>query len=155
MGQRFSRYVPWLLCLSVGILLGLSGFTFMYAEGTSYLSNDPKACVNCHVMQKQYDGWLTSSHRMAASCNDCHVPHAFPEKYLEKIRNGWNHSRAFTMQDFPDPIRIRPHNLAVLQHNCIACHQVAVSEIVGHADVELGQARCTDCHRSVGHMSGL
>jgi cytochrome c nitrite reductase small subunit len=148
-----TRWLPWIVCALLGALLGLGSYTFQYAEGLSYLSNDPQACVNCHVMQGQYDSWVRSSHRLAATCNDCHVPHAFPDKYIMKMRNGWNHSRAFTLQNYPEPIRIRPSNRAVLQHNCIQCHQVAVSEIAGHADVELGSARCTDCHRSVGHMS--
>ncbi len=143
-----------MLAVSAGTLLGLGLYTFRYAEGLSYLSNDPKACVNCHIMREQYDSWLKGSHHAAATCNDCHVPHTFPEKYLVKMDNGWHHSKAFTLQDFKEPIRIRPGNLKVLQHNCVECHAVALSEISGHRDVELGEARCTDCHRSVGHLSG-
>ena len=33
-------------------------FTFVYAKGLSYLTPDPRACLNCHVMYSQYDGWL-------------------------------------------------------------------------------------------------
>jgi cytochrome c nitrite reductase small subunit len=146
-------WLPWLTCIGLGLIVGLGAYTFRYAEGLSYMSNDPKACMNCHIMREHYDSWVKSSHRTAATCNDCHVPHTFPEKYVGKFRNGWNHSKAFTLQNFPEPIRIRPNNLRALQHNCIACHTVAVSEIAGHRDVELGAARCTDCHRSVGHLS--
>lgn len=149
------RWLPWLLCVVVGMLTGLGLYTFRYAEGLSYLSNDPKACMNCHVMREHYDSWARASHRMAATCNDCHVPHALPEKYLAKLQNGWNHSRAFTLQDFREPIRIRRSNRVALQHNCIQCHQIMVSEIAAHRDVEEGTARCTECHRSVGHMSGF
>jgi cytochrome c nitrite reductase small subunit len=35
----------------VGTTLGLGLFTFHYAKGTSYMSNDPLVCANCHVMQ--------------------------------------------------------------------------------------------------------
>ncbi len=145
--------MSWAICVVVGVLLGVGLYTFRYAEGLSYLSNDPKTCMNCHIMREHYDSWIRSSHRMAATCNDCHVPHAFPDKYLVKLKNGWNHSRAFTLQGFPEPIRIRPSNLVVLQHNCIQCHAVAVQDIASHRDVNLGQARCTACHRSVGHMT--
>jgi cytochrome c nitrite reductase small subunit len=32
---------------------GVGTFTFGYARGFSYLSADPRACVNCHVMNEQ------------------------------------------------------------------------------------------------------
>jgi len=38
----------------VGALTGLGAFTFRYAQGLSYLSNDPKACTNCHIMNEQF-----------------------------------------------------------------------------------------------------
>jgi cytochrome c nitrite reductase small subunit len=44
-------------------------------HGTSYLSSDPAVCINCHIMQEQYDGWLHGSHHAVAVCNDCHLPH--------------------------------------------------------------------------------
>jgi nitrate/TMAO reductase-like tetraheme cytochrome c subunit len=50
-----------LLVSLVGIPAGVGAFTFVYAKGFSYLSPDPRACVNCHVMNPQYDAWLTAS----------------------------------------------------------------------------------------------
>ena len=32
------------------------------------------ACVNCHVMNEQYDAWLKSGHRHVATCVECHLP---------------------------------------------------------------------------------
>ena len=55
----------------VGVAGGLGLYTFVYAKGYSYITNDPAACANCHVMNDQYDGWLKSSHRAIAVCNDC------------------------------------------------------------------------------------
>lgn len=147
------RWVPWAVCISVGIGLGVGLFTFRYADGLAYLSNDPAACMNCHIMQEQYDSWVKASHHTVATCNDCHVPHVFPDKYLVKMDNGWHHSKAFTLQNFREPIRIRRSNLATLQHNCVECHQALVQDIAAHRDVERGEARCTQCHRSVGHMA--
>lgn len=146
-----QRWGVFLFFVTLGVLLGLGVYTFHYAKGTSYLSNDPKACVNCHVMQEHYDSWIKSSHHQAATCNDCHIPHEFPFKYVAKMRNGWNHSKAFTLQNFPDPIRITRKNLVALQTNCLHCHQTLVSGITGHGSA--GTERCTECHRSVGHMS--
>lgn len=135
-----------------GLVAGVGGYTFTYAEGLSYMSNDPRACVNCHIMNDQYDSWLKGSHHKAATCADCHLPHELAEKYFAKARNGWNHSKAFTLQNFPEPIRITPHNLDSLQHNCIACHRDMTGSIAAHRDVGTGEARCTVCHRSAGHM---
>jgi len=95
------------------VAAGAGGYTFVYAKGGSYLTDDPRACANCHVMQGQYDGWLQSSHRNVAACNDCHTPAGFVGKYYTKADNGLHHSIAFTSGDFHEPIRIKPHNLAI------------------------------------------
>jgi cytochrome c nitrite reductase small subunit len=94
--------LPSVVFAALGVLLGIGGTTFNYAEGLSYLSTDPAACANCHIMQPQYDAWQKASHHTAATCADCHLPPGFPEKYVAKAENGWNHSKAFTLQDFPE-----------------------------------------------------
>ncbi len=147
------KWTEWGVCIAIGIMAGSGFYTLRYAKGLSYLSNDPKACMNCHVMTDHYDSWAKSSHKKAASCNDCHIPHQFPQKYVEKALNGWNHSKAFTLQNFDEPIRITHRNLVNLQKNCVECHSTFVSEIGAHERALKGEARCTDCHRSVGHMS--
>ena len=114
--------LPALAFASLGILIGLGGTTFNYAEGLSYLSTDPAACANCHIMQPQYDAWQKASHHTAATCADCHLPADFPEKYIAKSENGWNHSKAFTLQDFPEPIMITKKNADILHANCLRCH---------------------------------
>lgn len=137
------------LAVLFGGVIGLSLFTAVYAEGLSYLSDDPAACTNCHVMNDVYDAWLKGPHHAVATCNDCHIPHSFPAKYLVKGLNGWNHSVAFTLQDFPEPIRITPHNKTVALNNCSSCHADFVS-LVDHA----GQREledCTRCHATIGH----
>ena len=52
----------------LGVVIGLGTYTFIYAKGYSYLTNNPAACANCHVMQAQYEAWLKSSHHSAATC---------------------------------------------------------------------------------------
>ena len=54
------RPIPWrnvaiLFCVLFGMLGGVGGFTFIYADGLSYMGSDPKTCVNCHIMRLQYD----------------------------------------------------------------------------------------------------
>ena len=145
-----------LLCALFGVALGSGVFTFTYAEGWSYLSNDPKACANCHIMRDHLDGWQKASHHAHATCNDCHTPHEFIPKYLSKAENGIWHSKGFTFQDFHEPIRIRAHNSAVLEHNCIDCHQSLVGDITaahGHEGSENNAPKwsCVHCHLQVGH----
>lgn len=139
------------LSVLLGVLFGLGGYTFYYAKGASYLSNDPRACVNCHIMREQYDGWQKASHHAVATCNDCHVPHAFVAKYLTKLENGFWHSKGFTLQDFHEPIRLRERTAEVLQNNCLYCHREFVSQIAVHSGNEKESVNCTRCHKSVGH----
>jgi len=145
------RALPLVLSVVFGTLLGAGVFVLNYAEGLAYLSNDPAACVNCHIMQPQYDGWEKSPHHAVATCNDCHTPHSLVAKYLAKARNGWNHSKAFTLQNFEEPIRIKEANAEILNDNCRECHEETVSEISGHYGDDAEMAPCVFCHRSVGH----
>ncbi|MBX3001006.1 MAG: cytochrome c nitrite reductase small subunit [Caldilineaceae bacterium] len=133
----------------LGILFGLGTYTFNYAQGLSYFSNDPQACVNCHVMRDQFESWNHSSHKSFAACNDCHTPHAFPDKWIVKGINGWNHSLAFTTGNFPDPIQIRDFNQRIALDNCTQCHEPLLTQI--HQS-DLGEpASCLNCHGNVGH----
>jgi cytochrome c nitrite reductase small subunit len=142
-----------MLGVTLGVLLGVGGFTFIYARGASYLTNDPEACVNCHVMQEQYSGWLNSSHRSVAVCNDCHTPHDIIGKYTTKTLNGFWHSFYFTTGAFPEPIRITGRNARVTEQTCRDCHEPIVAAIdpqVSHGST--GALRCVSCHRNVGHL---
>lgn len=140
-----------LACVLAGSLLGLGGYTFHYAEGASYFSNDPRACTNCHVMREHYDGWLKASHHGVATCNDCHLPPTLVARYLAKAENGFWHSKGFTLQDFPEPIRIHAKNAQVLQVNCVHCHANLVGDILGHGEAPDDGPHCVRCHASVGH----
>jgi len=137
------------LGLALGAAVGFGGFTFVYARGYSYLLDDPAACVNCHVMSPQFEGWLKGSHRAVATCNDCHTPHGFVAKYATKALNGWNHSLAFTTGEFPEPIRVTSRNRRIAQESCEKCHGELVHalEIVGAGEAPA----CVRCHGAVGH----
>lgn len=143
------RTLPALVVVAVGILLGVAAVTFVYAEGTSYLSEDPAVCANCHIMWPQYDSWQKASHHTVATCVDCHLPEDFVGKYVAKAENGWNHSKAFTLQDFHEPIVITPKNSDILHRNCLRCHADLVHAQAGAVDGVT--PRCVRCHDSVGH----
>jgi cytochrome c nitrite reductase small subunit len=135
----------------LGITLGVGTFTFVYARGASYLTNDPRACANCHIMNEQYDGWVKSSHRQAAVCNDCHAPHDFIGKYSTKALNGFLHSYAFTTNDFHEPIQITERNRRITEGACRHCHSDLVAQI-DHAGTGGPPLLCIRCHPGVGHM---
>ena len=132
-----------------GVPIGMGAFTFHYADGLSYLSNDPKTCVNCHVMRPQYDSWVTSSHKAVAVCNDCHIPTGFFAKYAAKASNGFLHSWAFTTGHFEEPIQIKPRNRRLVESACQRCHTsfLASSSLSQHQS----GISCVNCHSQVGH----
>jgi len=149
MKARTSQLI--LIGVALGVAAGIGGYTFIYAKGYSYMTNDPGACANCHIMRDQYDSWIKSSHRAVAVCNDCHTPHNTVGKYTTKASNGFWHSFYFTTGRFPEPIRITERNRAVTEQSCRHCHEPIVSAIDG-AHQTTGQLSCVNCHRNVGHQ---
>ncbi|HLE57066.1 MAG TPA: cytochrome c nitrite reductase small subunit [Rhodothermia bacterium] len=145
-----ARTAALILPAALGILLGLGGFTFYYGEGWSYFSSDPKACVNCHIMDPNFDSWQKASHHTVAGCVDCHLPNAFVPKWMAKAENGFWHSKGFTLQDFPEPIVIRDKNLVVLEDNCRSCHGGILEGTLSQSGADRPM-NCVHCHRSVGH----
>jgi cytochrome c nitrite reductase small subunit len=135
----------------IGLMAGLSLFTFRYARAGSYLTDDPAACANCHVMQEQYTSWLKGSHRAVAVCNDCHTPAGFVGKYATKAKNGVLHSAAFTLHDFPDVIQIKPGSRELAEQACQKCHEQITSSMA-MTRVHAKRPACLQCHARVGHM---
>ena len=172
-----SRWGAIAVAIAVGAALGLGAFTFVYAKGASYLSTDPAVCANCHIMGEHFAAWQRSSHRAAAGCADCHMPHDLVGKYLAKASNGFWHSLAFTTGAFPDPLQIKPHNRVIAENACRECHAdiVAAIDPLGSDDaVEIrsgvagtpvasrpqihdgtvaseSRETCISCHTYVGH----
>lgn len=163
-----SRRLAFAAGIGTGLVLGVGVFTFGYARGYSYLTNDPAACANCHIMTEHFSAWIKSSHRHVAVCNDCHTPHDLIGKYVTKARNGFWHSFYFTVGRYPDPLRVTPRNRQVTEGACRHCHGEIVDAIDpvpneesrrrGHTDTarvaslpyETGS--CIRCHAYVGHF---
>jgi cytochrome c nitrite reductase small subunit len=135
--------------VALGVAAGIGIFTFIYAEGASYMSDHPEACANCHVMQEQYEGWARSGHQHVAVCNDCHTPHSFIPKYYVKALNGFYHSFAFTTGDFHEPIRITERNRKVTENTCRSCHGAMVHAMEPPTQEPVS---CLQCHADVGHL---
>ena len=137
----------------VGVTIGIGAYTFVYARGYSYLTDDPAACANCHVMRDHYTAWTRASHHAVAVCNDCHTPPSLIPKYVTKAQNGFWHSFYFTTGRYPDPLRITRRNHEVTELACRKCHmELAESIDPAHTDTGRGGLTCTKCHNDAGHL---
>ncbi len=128
---------------------GLAAFTFLYARGGSYLSDDPSACANCHIMRGHFDDWNRASHRAVAVCNDCHVPKGFIGHWAIKGLDGFKHSYAFTTGFFEEPIRITDFDRGIVLANCRRCHADLTAMMTASPGGE--RTDCLRCHRGAGH----
>ncbi|RPI45034.1 MAG: cytochrome c nitrite reductase small subunit [Bacteroidetes bacterium] len=156
---RFQPPPAWRV--PVVILLAITGglvfYLFVVSRAHSYLSDDPQACVNCHIMAPQYATWAHSSHRERAHCNDCHVPHDnFLVKYYFKAKDGLRHATIFTLRKEPQVIFIREEGREVVQDNCILCHSNLVTDdtLMAYNPRFHGasmERECWECHRETPH----
>lgn len=143
--------------LLLGVLGGLGIFVLYISNAVSYLSDDPRACVNCHVMTPQYATWERSSHGRVTTCNDCHVPQDnIVRTYAFKAADGLRHATMFTFRLEPQVIRIKSMGVTVVQENCIRCHDDMVHRISAGSltavNARAGEGLlCWECHREVPH----
>lgn len=141
----------------LGVFAGIAILLIRASNAHSYLSDDPKTCINCHVMYSQYSSWTHSSHREVATCNDCHVPQDnFFRTYYFKASDGLRHATIFTARAEPQVIKIKQAGIGVVQENCIRCHGELLSMVnaitVTGKNHKSGQGfRCWDCHRETPH----
>lgn len=155
--ERQSSKFKIAFIILIGIAVGLILIIIKVSNAVSYLSDDPVACVNCHIMTPQYATWFHSSHRERATCNDCHVPHNnLVRKYWFKANDGFRHASIFTLRLDPQVIQINDDGKTVVQENCIRCHinqvnYVSASYVTGRNFREGKGNLCWDCHRSVPH----
>lgn len=146
-----------LVIVLVGIGVGLFLLTLHLGRATSYLSDNPNSCVNCHVMSPYFATWERGSHGKVASCNDCHIPHDnVVNTYLFKAMDGMRHSYVFTFRLEPQVIRIKQAGKEVVQQNCIRCHQnlihpISLRAISNQKIQEEGDGYCWDCHKETPH----
>ncbi len=149
----------WIVAVSFisGILIGTAFLILYISNATSYLSDSPEACINCHVMTPQYITWRNSSHARVATCNDCHIPHEnIFEKYYFKASDGLRHTTIFTFRLEPQVIQIKDAGKKVVQENCIRCHinLIDKTELTSETYTKFIHGKdkyCWDCHRETPH----
>lgn len=151
-----SRWLPYAIVI-FGSIVGLSFFLAKESEVVSYMGDDPKTCVNCHVMTSEYNSWMHSSHREVTTCNECHVPHNnIVNKYFFKAKDGLYHATVFTLRQEPQVIFMKEASQEVVQNNCIRCHNQQVTDVKlsswldNHSENRTGR-KCWECHREVPH----
>lgn len=144
--------------ISLGVLFGLGFLILHIANATSYLSDNPRACINCHVMTTEYASWQRSSHARVATCNDCHVPQDnFIRTYAFKASDGLRHATMFTFRLEPQVIQIKQAGANVVQENCVRCHEHQVHQSYLSRPINLEEREegigkfCWDCHRETPH----
>ncbi len=153
---KYAALVTMALVLVVPAGLGLSGAASgpgssgagalgVVARGLSFLSDDPKACVSCHVMETQYEAWFHAPHRGVTTCNDCHLPSGNPAaKWFVKARAGAKDTIKFWAG--AHNMKAAESTKAVVQANCLRCHSEVVREIR-----KGGGENCFSCHRNTSH----
>ena len=148
-----TRPLKTALLVLAGAFVG-AGFLFLYMlRFTTYLGDDPSACVNCHIMQPYYATWDHSSHKNVTTCNECHVPHEnVARKYAFKGVDGMKHTAAFLSFSEPQVPAAKDPSAQVIMNNCIRCHTELTTEMVklGKMDFKMTQEgegkACWDCH---------
>jgi cytochrome c nitrite reductase small subunit len=147
----------WWVNFTLAVLIGIISYTAYVSNAVSYLSDNPKTCVNCHVMQSEFASWQHSSHREVATCNDCHVPHTnIFATYAFKAMDGLGHATAFTLRSEPQVIRMKDAGIRVVQENCKNCHENLNTQVgllnVTYDNSLHGEGKlCWNCHREVPH----
>jgi cytochrome c nitrite reductase small subunit len=141
----------------LGIMFGMALHVIFVSDAISYLSEEPRVCVNCHVMAPEYATWQRGSHGRVATCNDCHVPHNnIIEKYYFKAGDGLRHAAMFILRLEPQVIRIKDAGKKAVQENCIRCHANQIHPVslraINNASIYDKEDRfCWDCHRETPH----
>ena len=150
----------------VGVFFGFAAYALYLSKFPSYLSDSPETCVNCHIMGPEYASWSHSSHRIHATCNDCHVPHNnIFNKYFFKAKDGMRHATIFTLRTEPQAIIIKEASKRVVQQNCERCHTYLLNHNKDKMNAALGinkeededegednnERKCWDCHRETPH----
>jgi cytochrome c nitrite reductase small subunit len=147
MGYPPGRGVIFVLTL---LLVGAGLFA-----GVAYsmrATDDPAFCGGCHVMNEAVRTHQMSIHANL-SCNECHAPKATVPKIIFKTRAGAKDIYMNTLGDVSDVIHAAENTKQVVNDNCNTCHAMTILNVAD--TVAEAKPYCTDCHRSVPHMSNL
>lgn len=150
--ENKTQILPLILIIAIGLVVGSGIYTFYNAKGYSYLSDNPKACANCHVMHDVYSSWSKSGHHHVATCNACHLPSEFVSKWLTKAQNGFYHGYAFSLKELPLVLSATEQSKEIILQNCMNCHSNFVHNAINATAMKSSEPlNCVSCHKQVGH----
>lgn len=131
------------IAAGAAILLGL--FLMLGPPKLLAKSGQPEFCVRCHVMEGQYEAWMHAGAHRRKNCVDCHLPNENGAvHYTWKAVDGLKDMAVFYTGAVPERIALTDHGKAVVQQNCVRCHEQTVMMI------DQGR-RCWSCHRRISH----
>jgi nitrate/TMAO reductase-like tetraheme cytochrome c subunit len=165
-----------LALLIVGLVIG--AVAVIGTQVMVKLTGTNAFCSNaCHSMQwvaQEYRQSIHAANRtgVAATCHDCHIPHAYPELLWYKAKAGI-HDAISEMRGVistEDKFKKERRRMAELvwtefketnSANCRTCHVFNADVLAKQKDfvqplhkaVLEGQGTCIDCHRGVAHTA--
>lgn len=164
---------------SLGVLfLGLFAGALAFGSVGSFMvyANSEQFCANaCHEMnqlQKEHKGTVHDVNRsgVRATCNDCHVPHAYIPNYLAKLglwSDVWGHFVTRSINT-PEKFEAKRYELAKRvwldmkkndSRECRHCHTTAKMNPDKQSEKALRRHEkgrqdgltCIDCHFAMSH----
>lgn len=106
----------------------------------------PDFCMRCHVMESNYEAWIHAGAHRRSKCVDCHLPNQDAgAHYLWKSLDGLKDAVVFYSGTVPERITLSSRGGAVLQANCVRCHETAVM-------MTDTARKCWSCHRRISHQ---
>jgi cytochrome c nitrite reductase small subunit len=139
-----------LITLALILAVVTLGLFVAVTDAPAYAGTASETCNNCHVMDPMYENYYHAAHKNWAKCADCHLPHEnIFAYYFEKARQGAHDVYVFTTGQTPEVIRASKHSKAIIQSNCLRCHEQTVESVVMGAQPY--DRYCWDCHRNVAH----
>jgi cytochrome c nitrite reductase small subunit len=136
--------------LAVAAAVAALAVFVIVTDAPAYAGTASETCANCHVMDSMYENYYHAAHRPWAECANCHLPHDnLVDYYLEKGRQGMHDVYVFSTDQTPEVIHLSAHSKAIIQQNCIHCHQSTVETVM--IGVQPFDRQCWECHRDTAH----
>jgi cytochrome c nitrite reductase small subunit len=139
-----------LLVLVSGITLGIGLFTFSFADGLSYFTDQPEACANCHIMNETFDHWTKGPHHLYATCQDCHISNEFFRGFAQKGSDGFRHAYAFTFGKPGINLTLSKDGKKRVMQACVGCHNDLFSD-GSPIHNTTAEPTCLNCHKDIAH----
>lgn len=118
-----------------------------------YPTSQPYFCKSCHVMEREYQSWKTSSHR-SVNCSACHQQPGilgFFKERMEMLRM----IVLYFNRSYEKPTKALVDN-----ESCLTCHRKVASRVIVNVDIRMSHKEplakgfsCLDCHSAITHRT--